>query len=146
MKDASGALRRAVSEALEGNISYNASSVAVYDGQVLSDGDNLYILIGSESSSPRPNRARPSFLVTVLIEIIHRAEYAIDSEVLENVSEQALEILIPTVTTNGLVSQADFQFSCLQLENGNKLNLAISTTNSINRKLLTLSCRVSQLN
>lgn len=146
MKDPSGALRRAVAEALEGNISYNASAVAVYDGQVLSDGDSLYVLLSSENTTDASSKSDFATDISLLLEITHRPEYAIDSEVLEDIFEQVMGILKPDPQTDGISDTSDFQFIGFRLESGNKLNLAISTTNSIHRKLLTLSCRAYQLN
>lgn len=150
MKDGSKALRAAVWAALNGNLTAvfdgSGSPVAVYDGQVTTQNDTLYVLLGSENSVDRSNRTRHVTDNTILLEITHRPEMAIDSRVLDDISEQILEILLPTAQTDGLIAQAGFQFVALRLENGNKLNLTISSTNSIHRKLLTLSCRVSQSN
>lgn len=150
MKDASGALRAAVSQALAGNLTAifdgSNSPVGVYDGQVTTQNDNLYVLLSSEQKTERRNRTRFVSICNLLLEITHRPEYSIDSRVLDDISTQVTELLLPTPQTDGLVAQTGWQFVAPQVESGNKLNLTISSTNSIHRKLLTLSCRVVQLN
>jgi len=150
MKDASGAFRKAVWMALNGNLvsAFDGSNtpVAVYDGQVTTTNDSLYVLMGSERTTNETNRTRFVTRCTMVLEVIHRSEYAVDSRVLDDISQQMMQILLPTPQTSGLVPQDDFQFVALQLESGNKLNLTLSPVSSINRKILTLSCRVVQLN
>jgi hypothetical protein len=150
MRDASGAFRTAVWAALDGNLTAvfdgSNSPVSVYDEQVTTDRDSLYVLLSSENSTDESNRTRFVRNVSLLLEITHKPDYSIDSRVLDDISDQILEVLLPTTQTDGLIAQSGWQFVALKVESGNKLNMAISSTSSIHRKLITLTCRVVQLN
>jgi hypothetical protein len=150
LKDASAAFRKSVWEALEGNLTAafdgSNSQVAVYDGQVTSQNDGLYVLLSTEQSNDISNKSENASEISLLLEITHRPDFAIDSRVLDDISNQVMAILKPDVPTNGIAEPSDFQYIGFQVQSGNKLNLTISSTNSIHRKLLTLSCRAYQLN
>lgn len=144
------AYREGVYASLKGNLirRFDGSNgaVSVYDGQVTTDNDNIYVLLSTETTNDLSNRTRFVKSVSLLLEIIHRAEYSIESRVLDDIEEQVIDQLTPTPLSTGIVPQTGFQFSVLRVENGNKLNMAISPTSTINRKLLTITCRVAQLN
>jgi hypothetical protein len=144
MIDPDKALRNACYEALNGNITVqvdgSGSEVKFFDGPA--DDENIYVILGAQSSNDRGNKANDAARCSITLDIVCKLEYSASKEYLDDVAQQIDNILRPTIKVNGLVSQDGVQFGRLVRENGTYLDLYLTSTQVGQRKLVTYSTTV----
>jgi hypothetical protein len=142
MKDASNNIRVIYVNALNGNLSYNGQDVPVYGQTPFRTTPKNYVVISSITESANNNNQYFGNFVDVVIDIFSEQYRVYDNGVVDNISSQILNILIPDTGVDGF-NDADFvvyptartSSTYLPLQNGD---------NFVARKITTLSNLVNQ--
>ena len=148
MRDTMDILQMAVFGALNGNLSYNSANVPVYDEKKeVGQNDNLYVLLSTQQENDNPQTS-DAFITdsSIDIEITHKTGFEVSKKVLNNISNQILEILIPTPSTNGMAVQNLFQIQNVRRTASITRNLSISETQSVLQKIITISAQIVEQN
>lgn len=100
MTEPGKALREGFAQALSGNLTYNSVDVPVFD-QKVEGSPAMYVILARMSDNNRTNK---SVFVTEKIfdvELYNIRKSTAQSEVLENIADQVLQIILPTPKTIG---------------------------------------------
>lgn len=150
MIDPEKALRRAVYQALIAvpirmTIDGSNSDVLIFDGPVDDALSNAYIILSNQTGNDDSNKNAFVTNATIVLDIYHRGEYHSNKDYLDDIAEQVEAILLPGGPgTNGLIPQSGVKFGRLERRSASYLELTISSTQSVTRKLLTFSTTVYQ--
>lgn len=139
-----GELVKAYYHCLNGNITYNGEDVNVYRVGVDKDDKFHYIQFRPESENDQSNK---SVFVTnpiVIMEILTVHEGAIDASVVEDIDNQARQLLFPTRNTTGL-TVTGFQVTITRIENSSYLD-GFNGSRHEHRKITRFFNRLNQLN
>lgn len=149
MKDAHQALRTAIWAALDGNLTAvfdgSNSEIPIYDELVQDTNSQIYVLLTTQTGIDESNKHRFNTEATQEIQIVHKTGLSVDKRVLDDVAGQIFEILWPTPQSDGLIQQSGFQIHSLRKQSDNYINMAIDSTNTLMRRIITFSARVHQL-
>ncbi len=133
MKDTKKILRIAVFNALDGNITYSGNPVPVVDEKVRNSVPaDLFILLGSQFESAI-DRNSSAFITQSSIDlyITQKVSAEVSKDAIDEVYEDMLEIIFPTVGTLGIASASGFQFQEGFRESCNTQLVAITDTQSV---------------
>ncbi len=145
MRDTQQILRMAVYNLLNGNLSYNSDNVPVYDEKRKSgDADNIFVILGTQQESD--DDTSDAFITdsSIDIEIQHRTDFEISKDVIDNISNQILELLLPTPQSNGFAVQNLFLIQCVRRTSTISRNFSLTDSQSIVAKIITISCKIVQ--
>lgn len=144
MKDVGGIIRKAIYQALAGNISYNSNIIAIFDEAATHNSEAPYILLSTQTESDAGNNARFVTEGTILLDIVTIQPSYVTKEIAENISNQISELLQPTVTTHGITLDAGFSLTRLRRESASYLPMLQTDTAKILRKVIRYSFRIQQ--
>lgn len=146
MRDTSKILRYAVYNALSGNITYGGTNIPVYDEKKkIHDKASVYVLLSTQQEVPG-NDIQGVFDTESIIdlEICYKTGSEISKDVLDDVSNEVLQILLPTPTTIGIQQPSGFQIQNFRYSGSLTRTFEISQTESIVRKILKFSSTIIQ--
>jgi hypothetical protein len=143
MKDVHKGLRLAVHTVLNGFLSYDSANVPVSD-EVDETGAVMYVILSTQSGTPTErNDSTWITRATILLDIVKKTSDTVSKDGLDDVANQIKLIMMPTPQTLGITAPAGFQYTNMEVGD-NSLNLQLSSTSSITRKLLTFSLDIVQ--
>lgn len=139
-------LNLAVFNALNGNLSWDGDNVPVYDEKRrVNATDNIYVVLSTQQESDAPQTSDAFItLSTIDIEILHKTDYEVSKTVVNNISNQILNIIFPTPQTNGMPVQDHFQILNVRRERAITRQFALTDSQSILAKIITISCHIVQ--
>lgn len=142
MKDCSNSVRTIYVNALNGNISYNGKSVPVYGQDPFRTLPQNYIIISSIIEQADNNNHKFQNIVSVDIDIFSEQYRVNDLSVVDNISNQILDILITNPSIN--IFQ-DANFVIYPVARVNSLYLPLyKGDNYVARKIITINNLVNQ--
>lgn len=145
MIDVKMPVRKAFFQALNNNITYNATPIQVADGMRTNITPlGLYVILAGQTGTPRNTFSGWASDETIDIDILYKTADNNAKSVLDGVADQMLRLLLPSVTTNGLPTQAGCQFLNLVLQSDRDLTLSLNPSNTLGRRLLTFKLYVAQ--
>lgn len=142
MKDCSNNVRTIYVNALNGNITYNGKDVPVYGQDPFKTLPKNYVIISSITE--QANNTNNSFQNIVQVDIdIFSEQYRVnDLSVVDNISDQILNILIPDTGIDGF---DDSYFEVFPMARINSLYLPLRNgDNFVARKIITINNLVNQ--
>lgn len=146
MKDTKKILRSAIYTALNGNVSYNAVNVPVYDERVPSTTtSNLFIAFSTQQE--QDVEEQDSTWVTdsfIDFDIVNKTASEVSKDINDDVYEDVLEILFPTRLTIGITVPSGFQFLAGRRISSITQNVTLSPTESILVTTVKLVFRIVQ--
>jgi hypothetical protein len=145
MIDVHKKVRKAYYEALNGQLTYDGSPVSVWDEKAEATTNNIYVLLSTQTATDTSTFSSFDTQTTILIDIVSKSQDRVSKDVLDEVAQQILTIILPTVTTNGLPAQSGVQILNVRKESDNYLPVQLSATGSIIRRLIRFSQRVHEL-
>lgn len=128
---------------LSGNLTYGGKAVPVVE-DVLSTDEDVYVILSSQTAVESSTFSSFDHFSTFVIDIVHKSNYYATKSVVDNVAQQIFTLIQPTPTFNGLTAQAGVQFTDVRKVSDNYLNLSMSTTGPVVRRILTYSVFVHQ--
>lgn len=144
MKDTGRIIRKGIFQALNGNISYNAANVPIFDLAPTEAPGSHYIMLRNGDEATDANNDRFVTIGSVLIDVATILQTTVTNEIVEDLCDQVLEILLPTPQTFGITLEAGFNLTDLKRESANYLPMLQTDTGKIVRKILRLTYRIQQ--
>ena len=142
MLDSSNNIRNIYVTALNGNISYNGVNVPVYGQQPFSTTPQNYVVISSITEVAVNTNNSFGNSVDVVIDIFSEQYRVYDNSIVDNISSQILNILIPDTQVNGF---SDTYFEIFPTQRTSSSYLPVNDgQNFVARKIITLSNLVNQ--
>ncbi len=143
MKDIDKILRKAVFDALDGNI-----SVPVFDEvKKIGNTQTLFVILGGQRTKRDPTAdglwARRC---TIEVIITQKTGSSVSKDDIDDVSNEILEILFPDYDTFGVSSPSGFQFANEDFETGTTNRLQLTPTESVIAKVLLISVNIIEQN
>lgn len=138
MKDSMKPLRLGIFAVIDGQITYNAVVVPVYDEKVFTGAvPDLYILLSTQQESPTGDQndcelIRDSFID---IEIIRKTGSEVSKDTIDDVSDQLYQLIIPSQGVAGF-TVAGFQISNPRMVSALTQNVTLTETESVLRKIV----------
>jgi hypothetical protein len=142
MLDSSNNIRNIYINALNGNISYGGKNVPVYGQQPFTTTPQNYIVISSITEVAINTNNSFGNTVDVVIDIFSEQYRTYDNSIVDNISSQILNILIPDTQVNGF-SDTDFEVYPTQRTSSSYLPV-MEGQNFVARKIITISNLVNQ--
>lgn len=111
MKDPVKFIKDAYFNALDGVITYNGSTVPVYDEEADETGGDYYILISTITDADFPNKGKFMNDVEVLIDVVSQNNWRVDlvKQIVDSITAKIMNVIIPSVGNTSLSDSADFQ-------------------------------------
>jgi hypothetical protein len=111
MKDPIKFIKSAYYTALDGAITYNGSTIPVYDEEADETGGDYYIVISTIVDADLPNKGKFMNEVEVLIDVVSQNNWRVDlvKQIVDSITAKVLNVIIPSISTTGLVGNSDFQ-------------------------------------
>lgn len=111
MKDPVKFIKDAYFNALDGVITYNGSTVPVYDEEADETGGDYYIIISTITDADFPNKGKFMNDVEVLIDVVSQNNWRVDlvKQIVDSITAKILNVIIPSVGTTSLIEDTDFQ-------------------------------------
>lgn len=142
MFDCSNNVRTAYISALNGNITYNGINVPVYGQIPFVTTPKNYIVIGDITETSDNNNQMFNNIVNVVIDIFSEQYRINDLSIVDNISNQVLNILIPDTAINGI---EDSSFTIYPMSRASSRYLSLQNEqNFIARKIITINNLVNQ--
>jgi hypothetical protein len=111
MKDSIKFIKAAYYSALNNQISYNGSTIPVYDEEADETGGDYYIIISTITDADFPNKGKFMNDVEVLIDVVSQNNFRVDlvKSIVDSITAKILNAIIPSVGNTSLSGNADFQ-------------------------------------
>ena len=145
MIDVNKAVRYGFGDALSGNITFEGSPVPVVDDAVLLQSNTtMYVILSTQTAVETSNFAKFEHECTLILDIVHKTQYSVTKDGVDDVAQQIFDIIQPTVTTNGLTAQSGVQFSNVEKIQDDYLSFTLSNVGPVVRRILRYRVLVHQ--
>ena len=137
MKDPVKFIKEAYFNALDGVITYNGSTIPVYDEEADETGGDYYILISTITDADFPNKGKFMNDVEVLIDVVSQNNWRVDlvKQVVDSITAKILNVIIPSVGATSLIENADFQIVDVRKASTQHVPIIDTGTKKIVRRL-----------
>lgn len=142
MLDCSNNVRSIYVTTLNGNITYNGKNVPVYGQTPFGTTPQYYVIIGDINEVANNTNHTFQNQVDVVVDIFAEQYRVYDNSVVDNITSQILNLLIPTPNVNGF-SDANFFVYPTSRTSSRYLPL-VNGDNFVARKIITISNLVNQ--
>lgn len=135
----------AVYNALNGNITYNLNGVPVFDEKrKITDTSKMFILLSTQQESD--DDTSDAFITdsSIDIEVQHRSGFEVSKDAIDDISDQILQIIMPTPQTNGLTAPSGFQITLVRRISTVTRQFQITDANTIIAKIIRITCKIVQ--
>jgi hypothetical protein len=146
MRDHGYKLRKAFFEALDGNVTFNANDVPVVDGKLETlPEDGLFIVFGDQVDNDKSNKSSFVTEVTFDLAVVDKRKSTGSKKDVEDVCDQILQIIKPTIQTHGLSIESPFSISNVKYLSGLAASVAMDALNQfIQVKRVQFIIRITQ--
>lgn len=148
MREAGTEIRKAIFNALDGVVMYDGKPVGIFDGKyegIANIADGVWIIFGEQTSTDRSNKHQFASEETVELIIANKTASAAGKEIVEQVSDDVLDILLPTPQTEGITVSAPFQLVFMKKTDGRASQVAQNVSMMFNNtKTLNFLTRITQ--
>lgn len=121
-KDAERVFRKAIYNALNGNVTYGGTTIPVYDEFADDNAPNLFIVLGNQYADDRRNFAKFVTGSVIVIDIVHHQNRAMTKDVVDAVANSIKAIIMPDISNTGLTLDAGFSINNLYRETSSYLS------------------------
>lgn len=145
MQDVNTPVRKAWYTLLNGNLSYGGLNVPVQD-EKLKEVNSIYkhyVILAEQTSTPDESKQGYERQVTINLDIVTKTDNSVSKSIADNIANQILNLLYPTLHVHALPTPAGWQFLNPQLERETYLPLQETPTSFTMRKILTFGLRVT---
>lgn len=145
MIDVKTPLRTAYFQLLNGQLKNGSATIPV-STDVLPQGTdvNIYVILRHQSSVQKNRFTAFISEEKIITEIIFKASARVNTEIIDAIAGQIMNLICPTPTRNGLPAQAGIQILNVALSNDNHLDLQVGKNNVTKRRILTFAQTVVQ--
>lgn len=142
MLDCANNVRSIYVATLNGSITYNGKNVPVYGQTPFGTTPQYYVIIGDINEVANNTNHTFQNQVDVVVDIFAEQYRVYDNSVVDNITSQVLNLLIPTTSVNGF-SDANFFVYPTSRTSSRYLPL-VNGDNFVARKIITISNLVNQ--
>ena len=142
MLDCANNVRSIYVATLNGHITYNGKNVPVYGQTPFGTTPQYYVIIGDINEVANNTNHTFQNQVDVVVDIFAEQYRVYDNSVVDNITSQVLNLLIPTTSVNGF-SDANFFVYPTSRTSSRYLPL-VNGDNFVARKIITISNLVNQ--
>jgi len=137
MKDPVKFIKDAYFNALDGVITYNGSTIPVYDEEADETGGDYYIIISTITDADFPNKGKFMNDVEVLIDVVSQNNWRVDlvKQIVDSITAKILNVIIPSVGATSLIENADFQIVDVRKASTQHVPIIDTGTKKIVRRL-----------
>lgn len=146
MRDAQYPLRMALFGVLTGQLTYNGQEVKLYDEKKkVGASDDVYIIMGTQLSVPSDeNDCAWITTETIDLEILHRTEFEVTKDFIDQLSDQIYQLVMPTKLTTSLPDPNLMAIQHFDLQRAVTRSVEITPTETIIAKIITFTAKVIQ--
>jgi hypothetical protein len=126
---------------LDGNVTYNATTIPVYDEEAVPAGNTWYIIISTVTNTNNPVKTKFFTDIEILIDVVTLLDYQMtkEKEIVDVICGKIMNLVLPTKETTGIADTSDFQAISVRCESGNHLPVADTGTKKVVRRVLRFS-------
>jgi len=137
MKDPVKFIKDAYFNALDGAITYNGSTIPIYDEEADETGGDYYIIISTITDADLPNKGKFMNDVEVLIDVVSQNNWRVDlvKQIVDSITAKILAVIIPSVGSTSLIENADFQIVDVRKASTQHVPIIDTGTKKIVRRL-----------
>ncbi|MFO0089837.1 MAG: hypothetical protein ACK518_03460 [bacterium] len=137
MKDPIKFIKNAYFTALDGVITYNGSTIPVYDEEADETGGDYYIIISTITDADLPNKGKFMNEVEVIIDVVSQNNWRVDlvKQIVDAITAKVLNTIIPSIGTTNLSGNADFQIVDVRKGSSQHIPILDTGTKKIVRRL-----------
>ena len=141
MKDGIKFIKDAYKTLLTSAVSYNGTTIPVYDEEADETGNDFYIIVSTVTDADVANKAKFFSETTVLIDVVTQLNFRITKtkEIVDVITAKVLDLVIPSVTNTGLSDDSDFQITNVRKESSQHLPMVSTDTKKIIRRITRFS-------
>jgi hypothetical protein len=145
MRDHGYKLRKAFFTALNTHVTLNTHAVPVVDGKLETiPEDRVSIVFGDQSDVDRSNKSAFVVQTTFDIAVVDKRKATSSRQDVDDVCDQILNIVKPTITSTGLSIESPFVISTLSFLTGLSLRVQVEQNVFIQVKRIQFIIRVTQ--
>jgi hypothetical protein len=146
MKDTMRPYRKAIYDVLNGNVIYHSVPVNIYDEKVFTgDAPDIYILMGNQRETDITEAdCAWTTLSSIDIMIIAKSGSEVSKDVVDDISNEILELLLNLPGGNNLGVQSGFQIMMLKRDISVSGFFQITPTQSEIQKIITMTATIIQ--
>lgn len=148
MKDTCKSLRKVVYDATNTFVVYKSLPVPVVDEKVFTGQiPDLYILLGRQTETDiSDDDCTYKTRSTIEVWIISKTGSEVSKDVIDDISQQILDLLIPLPPFDNFVQPAGLEIEYLRRQSSVEGQVQITPTQSELQKVITLTANIIQLN
>jgi hypothetical protein len=137
MKDPIKFIKSAYYTELDGAITYNGSTIPVYDEEADETGGDYYIIVSTITDADLPNKGKFMNDVEVIIDVVSQNNWRVDlvKQIVDAITAKVLDRIIPSIGTTNLSGNADFQIVDVRKESSQHVPILDTGTKKIVRRL-----------
>lgn len=144
MKDTQRILRHLIRDLIAGNLSYNGTTVTVYDEKIRDkQRPSLYVLFSTQQETDDNTDTSFTTDSSIDLEITHETEYEVSKDAIDEIGNQILELVIPAPDFPGY-DYLGFQVQEVRRTSTITRNFSITDSSSIVAKIITITCKITQ--
>lgn len=137
------AARKSVYDVLNGAITYSSNSVPV--GEKLEQAADQYIILGAQSDQDKSNKSVCISEVDIELVVVTKNKSVSGKKIVEDISNVALGLVIPSHTTHGLTIISPFKISFVKYTGGQAGRVTAQVANMFeNTRTLNFRIRITQ--
>lgn len=145
MRDTQRPYRMAIFNTINGLITLNSIVVPVYDEKKKATSTaNIYILLSTQQETDFSTSDAFITRSSIDIEIIHRTEFEVTKDDIDEIADQFLQLVMPTPDTNALPVQNLFQIINMVRTSTITRQYNITDTETIVAKIINLTSDIVQ--
>lgn len=145
MRDSGYKLRKAFFSALDGQLTINTNVLPVVDGKLESlPADGVFVVFGDQSDQDKSNKG--SFVVetTFDLAVVDKRKATSSKKDVEDVCDQILQIIKPSVSGHGLSIESPFVITTLKYLSGLAVGVEVALNEFIQVKRIQFIIRITQ--
>jgi len=133
--------RKAIYDALSGNVTYNSVQVPVYDEKTfVTNTASVFILLSTQQETPQDDTdCGWTTLSSIDVEIVVKTGSEVTKNAIDTISGTVTGIILPTRSTVGITQPSGFQVTHLERTSTLTQTVSLSPTESILIKIIKFS-------
>lgn len=147
MIDVNHPIRKAYFELLDGAITYQGNPVPVGDeAKPFADTTPVYIILSSQTDVDNSTLSTWDSNHDIVLDIVFKATSRASKSVVDDIANQIFALVFPAPGQNGLPVQTGIQIQCAKKSGDRDLSLELNKSNTVLRRLITISHKIHQTN
>jgi len=139
MKDPVKAIKAAYKTLLHDTTEFAGSPIPCYIGEGNLAGNNTYMLISAATAELIPNKGMFAYSSTLTVDVITRQKVLLSDPFnpVDVIAERVMQLVLPSITSTGLVIGTDFQLNSTAFNNTNYLVVESYDSQRLMRRQIT---------